>query len=953
MPATEEQLARVRAQVTHREYRVFLGGRRAYVNRSYFTQNEPVTFPAFTNLTADINEESTEIEVGSTVGYEDTGMVILAYGTNSEGWFTYTGKDSNTFTGCKPLWGIFRHRTGAQVGAWAEITPLVDTVRGYDFMTKTAKDWRVELTGHYHNSNLMLTDATVVILERVTPLGGVFGIWTKWNVIALGYARDWHPISDKDKNRAWKTTVESVSTYVRNHRISARRYGRVIASEGGTVTASTALVDTHDESAEWNYGDGDPSKENVIDGNNDTLYISNVAPSRTSETPGTNATQGGIYIDEVGAFPTSYMGSQVQWFSLRISSDHPDYVTGVSLRNIGIGNKQTLADGYATAADPDTSLVPYQFNGGNYYLRLPDIVLNEDSPAVVLCRNKQKFLQHYAVADGVEVYDWRFLNGFGNDGFTGKDFELDPTGDLLQVRYENINNIPFVVRDMVAWGTVAAFWIDGNDEDESNTQWNDPTTVTIPTDGSSIRRYPTQTDTNTAADWAEETDPVPGLSRVNNNPVYISTRLPLFTVNLADNITDSSPANGEWLELTDANELDESGNILIDSEEFHFTQRDDTRVLLDETGGRGANGTTPASHTTSALVYMVDDDLGATRYRKIDHVIIKRWMRLAEVGGQSIPIVPKYVDIWVSQEESPAYSGGGYRTDWVNEGALVTATNFQNATKWKIPLPIPIRARHRMLRIFEMSDGGRAKANEIQDIRYGLSGGVAQGHIAGVLRDMISEVIDLDDIAVNRDSFPGTVADLTTPPNSNLGTILDNVLGDYAGLIEYDKVNGGCRLQRHPIHPLGDREEIFATLGPASLQTDFPFSRVSRLRIGQVIVEMTDLESGDKYEGRYPPQAGTNGTIKRIPVKRAGGSPQAAAEYAEMLYKADTEISGKGWFKTTGIGDFLTTGQRLWVFLYDDDAYDNGRYENVMVTGVEHNNEDGGETVYIQEWRMS
>lgn len=950
MPATEEQLARVRAQVTHREYRFFLGGRRAYVNRSYFTQNEPVTFPAFTNLTADINEESTDIEVGSTVGYEDTGMVILAYGTNSEGWFTYTGKDSNTFTGCKPLWGIFRHRAGAQVGAWAEITPLVDTVRGYDFMTKTAKDWRVELTGHYHNSNLMLTDATVVILERVTPLGGTFGLWTKWNVIALGYARDWHPISDKDKNRAWKTTVESVSTYVRNHRISGRRYGRVIASEGGTVTASTALVDVYDEGDEWQGGVGSTDAANVIDGNNDTLYISNVAPSRTAETPGSNSTEGGIYIDEVLAFPTAYMGTQVQAFVVRISTSHPDYATGVNLENIAFGNKQTIAAGYAPSDDPDAP-VPYQFKGGNYYVRGSGI-LNEDTPAKVYCRNKQKFLQHYAVADGVEVEDWRFSPGFGNDGYTGKDFELDPLGDLLQVRHENINNIDFDVRDMVAWGTVATFWIDASDQTESGAQWDDTNTVDIPADGSSIRRYPTQTDTNDTDDWIEETDPVPGLSRANNNPVYSSTRLPLFTVNVANEsgITDAEPATGENLELTDASELDESGNILIDSEEISYTYRDDT-TLYNIT--REANGTTADSHDKNALVYMIDPDLGATRYRKIDHVIIKRWLRLAEVGGQVIPIVPKYVDIWVSQEESPAYSGGGYRTDWVNEGALVKATNFQNATKWKIPLPTPIRARHRMLRIFEMSDGGRAKANEIQDIRYGLSGGVAQGHIAGVLRDMISEVIDLDDIAVNRDSFPGTVADLTIPPNSNLGTILDNVLGDYAGLIEYDKVNGGCRLQRHPIHPLGDREEIFATLGPASLQTDFPFSRVSRLRISQVIAEMTDLESGDKYEGRYPPQAGTNGTIKRIPVKRAGGSPQAAAEYAEMLYKADAEISGKGWFKTTGIGDFLTTGQRLWVFLYDDDAYDNGRYENVIVTGVEHNNEDGGETVYIQEWRMS
>lgn len=947
MPATAEQLARAQAQTTHREYRVYIGGRRAYVNRSLFTQGEPVTFPALTNLTASINEASTEIEVGSTVGYETTGMVILAYGTNQEGWFTYTGKDSNTFTGCKPLWGIFRHPAGAQVGAWAEITPLVDTVKGYDFMTATAKDWRVELTGHYYNSNLMLTDATVVILERVTPLGGTFGLWTKWNVIALGYARDWHPISDKDKNRTWKTTVESVSTYVRNHRISGRRYGRVIASEGGTVTASTALVDVYDESDEWQGGIGSTDAANAIDGNNDTLYISNVSPSRTSETPGTNATQGGIYIDEVLAFPTSYMGTQVQAFVVRISDDHPDYQTGVSLDNIGFGNKQTLAAGYANGNDPDAP-VPYQFKGGNFYIRGSG-TLSEDAPAKVYTRNKQKFLQYYAVADGIEVEDWRFSWGFGNDSFPGKDFELDPAGDLLQVRCE-APSVPFDVHDMVAWGTVAAFWINSDDEDESNAQWNDPTTVALPTDGSSIRRYPTQTDTNTAADWAEETDPVPGLSRVNNNPVYISTRFPLFTINLAGGITNTAPANGENLELTDASELDESGNILIDSEEISYAYRDDT-TLYNIT--REANGTTADSHSDSALVYMVDDDLGATRYRKIDHVIIKRWMRLAPVGGQSIPIVPKYVDLWISQEESPAYSGGGYRTDWVNEGALVKATNTFLATRWKVSLPTPIRARHGMIRIFEMSDGGRAKVNELEWVRYGLSGGVAQGHIAGVLRDMLSEVIGLDDIAVNRESFPGTTADLTIPANSNLGTVNDNILRDYAGLIEYDKVNGGCRLQRHPIHPLGDREAIFATLGPAALQTDYPFSRVSRLRIGQVIVEMTDLESGDRYEGRYPPQAGSNGTVKRVPVKQAGGSPAAAAAYAEMLYKADAEISGKGWFKTTGIGDWITTGQRLWVFLYDDDAYDNGRYENVIVTGVEHNNEDGGETVYIQEWRMS
>jgi hypothetical protein len=75
-------------------------------------------------------------------------------------------------------------------------------------------------------------------------------------------------------------------------------------------------------------------------------------------------------------------------------------------------------------------------------------------------------------------------------------------------------------------------------------------------------------------------------------------------VNLAANITDVSPANGGTLNLTDATWLDRIGVIKIDTEEIHYFGRDATSV---HTITRGYNSTTPAAHTTAALVYQQDD----------------------------------------------------------------------------------------------------------------------------------------------------------------------------------------------------------------------------------------------------------------------------------------------------------------------------------------------------------
>jgi hypothetical protein len=121
----------------------------------------------------------------------------------------------------------------------------------------------------------------------------------------------------------------------------------------------------------------------------------------------------------------------------------------------------------------------------------------------------------------------------------------------------------------------------------------------------------------------------------------------------------------------------------------------------------------------------------------------------------------------------------------------------------------------------------------------------------------------------------------------------------------------------------------------------------SRVGADQIVVELYDARTGDVFEGRYP--AGVNNlNVRRVTLRRAAGSQEAANNAAARLYHAQPEIAREFTFTTSGAAEWLTAGMRLLVTDYSDDARPGGVMVNTLVQAVAH---EQSEEVTAQEWR--
>lgn len=136
-------------------------------------------------------------------------------------------------------------------------------------------DWSASLAGRHYNAELMPPDASVLIKARLlTPF-----YQGPWQVAALGYVRQWKVTGDKDGERAWQATVDSVRTYIDQFHIDARQYGKRNIAEGASVTASGTLANAELEAAEFGGGGiREITPSNLTDRDINTVWISDIAP---------------------------------------------------------------------------------------------------------------------------------------------------------------------------------------------------------------------------------------------------------------------------------------------------------------------------------------------------------------------------------------------------------------------------------------------------------------------------------------------------------------------------------------------------------------------------------------------------------------------------------------------------------------------------------------------------
>jgi hypothetical protein len=1029
MVATAAQLARTASDNCKREWRVSIGPPRSEVTELAFRVGEPASIPTITYVTGDMLPGETAIAVSDTSAFASAGTLIVAAETSRAGWWSYTGKGANSFTGVALLQGEPLPRAGETVSAWASLgawppipqsatqrlaaAPVLKEYRDGPFY-----DWECEITGVYFDRRLFRDDATVLVEERVSPEGHP-EYFTDWMVSAVGYVRRWDVTVDARRNNPWKATVRSIKAYLDITRWPATTYGRVELLEGTSVSADAELANPEDEIAEFQGGLGTTAPENVVDENNNTLYISQLAPTSTAETPGSSGgSDPGVQVEEV--FRGDAQSPNLIWIMLRLAADSPHYdEDGQNLHNFALTNKQTV---FVESGQGDSWPMELQAGGGENYIRLHSLSVNDTNDILILTNNGAAFRSRYNVNSTVQVVDYRFLDGFRDDHEPGRDFTLT-ANDWVQLRFVAGKES---VRSMVVWGTHTGepWWNNTPDEVLSEGTWSDPPAdvdVTWTTANTSIRRVPVSYNTNSPAAFAEETRPNPADRRTDTDEVYLSAEVPEFSVNLTGNITDVSPASGANLTVTDATWFDLTGVIKIDAEEIAYRGRDATTFYnitraangtvaaahtmaalvyqvgewvminqalpqyisatdpatggdlylgvvsgLDAGGGtllihseqiayttidadsavnitRGANNTTAANHVPRTPIYHQESDLGATRLPIVAQIEWRRWLRQTAAG---LNIVPERFDLYGSTTATPLYPGDdNWEFDWL-DGAPLKEITGNLATSGTIDIIPPMRLKHVLLYFRKMSDDGRAKLNTLRAWRKQLDDGANDETGAGVaVRDGLERVLTHEEIAIVAGAFDGTSGDITTA-EASVSEVLADLLTENFCMLRCER-DGSVTVFRDPLHPLGLRVEVDAAFTAAMMRSPMTTHYPSRVGADQIVVELYDARTGDVFEGRYP--AGVNNlNVKRVTLRRAAGSQEAANNAAARLYFTQPEISREFTFTTSGAAEWLTAGMRLIVTDFSDDERPGGVAVNTLVQAVTH---EQAEEVTVQEWR--
>lgn len=958
MAITAGQTTRLEAQAFTRDVRVKIGPPREFVTQGLFTAGSPVTLPAGASVQSHFDYWAGDrtLTVDSvTSDYFTTGTIVVT-GALGTSWLEYSSRDTgaNTFTISAVLLGPGEADPNDTVVQWKDITdPYVERVSWSESEEPPFRDYTIDLAGNSFNTDLFKNDATVLVEERVQAGGTDSG----WMVAAIGYVPDWNARSDRndrqrDRSRPWTATAYSIKYYVDRSRTNGKEYGRVDIARGKTVTDGWSetgqspfnLGDLSLEPDEFAGGLNSTVSSNLVDGKLDTRYVSANAPTRTAETPGsyTGSTDPPatprLIIDEIMWQGPTGAPADLQYIVIRLPTWGP---------------KDTLD------LDSDEHVLHVYDNTGalSWTMDLPeDVVFRETGDndtevlRLILFPNRETYESYFGTSGKAIGREWP----------SGK--SLDTAGGAVHVRQRQYPPSVTTLEDFVAWGGWQANFFEGNDDED---HWDDTNVLSLPSAGHSMRRTPTQKDSDQASDWQEMATPMPADPPEDTDSVFISIDLGQFSVKLDGAITSGSPANGEDLSVDDATPLDPSGDIQIDSEQISYTHRDDT-TLYNVT--RGANSTTPASHSDEATIFQYDSVNGAHRMHAIESV---QYIRQKILASDGLPVVPYNVDIWISTQTSPSYPGtAGYASDWVDSSRLKHDLNDGRATTWEVSLPLdpsddrPFRARHLMSVFHEMRPAGdRLKLNEIRAFRWTPDAGTLDNiigdsnqapelpiGIAKVVVDLLQPTVDPSDISFRIREFLNSVSEHKVRAGELRGSLTD-LLEKSLCMLHYHP-DGTVELQRDPRHPLRNRPSTTATFDGDVIRAGHMRSYVSRLAIAQVVVNIENPNTLESYTGRYPPTVSNLGEVVEESFRLTVNSHEEASLVAQAIYLDHPKISSVYRGTTAGPAPWLHAGQAILGKNFSDAADDDGRLHIYRVTSVDHNNDNEVETFEAQQWRV-
>ena len=738
------------------------------------------------------------------------------------------------------LLSITRNATYSPSGDWTAITDIVTSVSfpdGWD-MQGAAADWQATLRGQNYDPITIGPEKCVLAMRRFYD-----GSWSDWWVWWCGWIKAMPGVFDDYREGGnWQVEIGSLSIFTKTNDAPALRFGKTNVARGKSATASSTLANAVLEQGKGEFM-GLPSlaASQAVDGNMDTLWVSNGAPSTTEEVPSWPGTPTDYSINEVFREPVGF-DETYRWIEIfcRQNSD------GTGFQYLYLSS---------------------QSSGKILDFRQSDVAdILDDEEHAIICFDERHFRELFDPGS-VVVIEWRHM--VCTDWSDGEGWNYDPTGDVL-----TLCATPTTCRECVAIGT-------GNPSGFSG--WHGAT-IAAPAQGKSIRRDPAGTTGgnpgDASADWSDATDfieedyPSPGRHHESGAAEWewIAVNLGTLSFALAQELLIAD-TTAYVTPSTDG--MTVSGQILIDGDILTYTGRTSTTL----TGVSGQTGTYPVS--TALQQY---ESGAATDLWKVNEVGWKR----PSLNDGTTPVAPEFFAVFTSTEASPVYPpNDNWDTDWLRKGPWVGGGEEGGYTSpvWIAGI-LPGRYRHIMLVVREMTDGGRAKINELRAYAayWTVTGGgnplLANGTIDKVFEYLLVNQLGLNSAQVSSD-YNSFIGEFETAETRYHNVLVE--LAKQSGLVVRYNRDPTISVVRDPSFPMHGSVVTRDTFGrPECL--DMKFSRTwSRIR--QVEVTAYNPEEERSFTAVYPPTPSSTGETIRVPVEYILGTEQLARDLATQIYR--------------------------------------------------------------------
>lgn len=923
--ASADELYRIDSARTDFEMKFYVGGKWSDADLDNIAAGDPYTATVSTTLAEAVDPEETDIDLASVSGLT-TGAVMIHPDSNNPYYeiVSYTGITSNTLNGCTrkegpdaddPMFGY--HDNGATVSEWVDITDIVLSGSDRDEKRGPIISWSATVSGIEYDSMLLDNDNSMLCMARWRPgAGGDITIWSTWRVYWVGYLYDVEIVDDFRRGHEWVAKVEGITQYLSATDMEACSYGRIDLAEGGTASSSSELLDPYDElgSGEFIGSPDDFSADKAVDNDMGTLWISEGQPAMTEE--GFASGEYWIINEFLLRAQPGYTNAQHQWIETVYKNNEHDllYVKG------SIVNKATTWAWTSGWSPPGPER---RIPTNNYIMIKPKhktgkMRMDMDGSFGVYCRDEDAFLERWGQVDCEWLIDWD-ITRVGT-------FEIDVDGDFLGMHYENGD------RYCAVWfGSITPHDYQG---EGTGSGWSG---ATLPTDltnlpkGHTYRRDPAGTMSNpdTAASWTSEDHPTPG-SHFNGWYEWLSVDLGTMGITLGEFLP---LAQTTYALLDGTLGFTEAGRIQVDSEQIDYVTRDDGNIKL-LTLTRGVDGTTPADHNQGATVYQVEGGIAYTA----PLVTMISWLRREVYDGTTL-VVPQVFDVYVSTDTSPMYPDDQWwDDDWEDDWSLrATETDWADVS-WEKSFE-HMRARHMMITVKKMTNGGRAKLNEFRAYAYTTEVG---GEPDPRYPDMTWTGDVIADILENKFGWDSSLITLTDRGLPFIG--LPIARQTYLTVMQDLLQRTGCMLRFNRDHTV---EHLYDSGLPLAIWPDIEvdwttvrarqvtLQRPYRHNVKQLILRAEEPSTSIVYEVRFPKTPQRLGEVLQIDDMVVGGMENAIL-LAEMLF-ADNNSKMVATVIPVGLADRVAAGDRhtiTWV-LDEQNTYLSGK--NFLLIGVDRN----------------